>query len=139
MSILDILRSALLTSIQVSRCVNRPSKRACQPDDMVRTNPTLQSATNPIPAHSHLSAPCSFPPNPRLQLRVHYPIKTACMRRCAVPKSTWIPRLQLHTYILVPRTSKYLSCTPRAMPCSHARSSERVPPEKRQGLGKGLL
>lgn len=73
-------RSALLTSMQMPRCGNRSPQRACQPDDMVRTSSHL------LPA-SILSSALLIHPNTR-HCSYTYIVssKTACIRRCAVPK-----------------------------------------------------
>jgi hypothetical protein len=111
----------------------RPPKRARQPDDMVRTNTFLRQ---PFPARSNTLHLSHFPKHPTAQLRAHYPIKTACMRTCAVPTSTStstrMPRLHLHTSWFPAHQS---TCTPHAM---QSRSQLRED-EKRQRLEKGFL
>jgi hypothetical protein len=81
--------------------------------------------------------PPHFPKHPRLQLRVHYPIKTACMRRCAVPKV----HRQLHgdyrvcnyTHLGSPHIKSTFPARPHAM---QSRSQLREDEERHKGLGK---
>jgi hypothetical protein len=74
-----------------------------------------------------------IPKHPTTQLRVHYPIKVACMRTCAVPKvHRQVHGCRVCNYIHL--GSPHTKVPARPMPCSHARSSERMRRDK--GLRK---
>jgi hypothetical protein len=102
----------------------------------VPTLPFNQQRTLSLHAAISLHPP-HFPKHPRLQLRVHYPIKTACMRRCAVPKV----HRQLHgdyrvcddTHLGSPHIKSTFPASPHAM---QSRSQLREDEKRQKGLGK---
>ena len=121
--------------MQMPRCGGRPSKRARQSHDMVRTTTFRRPATT-LSLHAKMPTPASFPQTPDnaiTRTSFHQDCMYANVRRSKTTStSTWMPRLQLHTSWF---PAHQCTCTPHAM---QSRSQLRKD-EKRQKLAKGLL